>query len=261
MSEQFITHSDITKSVSEENERKIQAKQETSSAVESIIKNEQGREALSALISAGGPLGRRIGREINRVLSGKNPSQWLVRQAQNGAIKKISSEVSDNSSKAQYSPVKTGALISLSSLKSEAGKKEWGFKQIETPVVPCGLGLYVKGNDVWVRAGTIDNEFPDGFNAMDGKFIASYGDGYVLAKVTINESTGEIEDTDVISSNSLPEDTTTVFYTPLGRYEYRYINSAEVPYVVTYECGSISVLVCRNWYTTEPPLYTVVFSR
>jgi hypothetical protein len=126
-----------------------------------------------------------------------------------------------------------------------------------------GLALYNKTeNDlsqVWVSAGTINGLLPSGFSQQEGKLIASGGSGDVWVEVNINGETGEIVSTAVDGGASTPENTETAYYYTLGYYEYS--GNPPSPIITNYGCGSISVVVCRNWYAAEPPFYDVRFFR
>lgn len=127
-----------------------------------------------------------------------------------------------------------------------------------------GLGLYVKSPDsgngpeeVWVGAGTIANQTPSGLSETDGKNIANGGSGYVWGEVNIDQETGEIVSVDVDGGGETPENSDTAFYYTLGYYEY----DEESPTVTNYGCGSLDVVICRNWYAAEAPFYGVTITR
>jgi hypothetical protein len=128
-----------------------------------------------------------------------------------------------------------------------------------------GLALYVKTvgtapdttQQVWVGAGTVGGEIPSGFDPLDGKNIANGGSGNVWAEVNINDETGEIVSVAVSGGGTTPENTNTSFYYTLGYYEY----NDGTPAVTNYACGSLDVVICRNWFAGNPPFYGVAFSR
>jgi hypothetical protein len=127
-----------------------------------------------------------------------------------------------------------------------------------------GLGLYVKTPDsedapqeVWVGAGMIANQIPSGFSETDGKNISNGGSGYVWGEVNIDQETGEIVSVAVDGGGETPEDSDTAFYYTLGYYEY----NEDSPTVTNYGCGSLDVVICRNWYAAEAPFYGVTINR
>jgi hypothetical protein len=128
-----------------------------------------------------------------------------------------------------------------------------------------GLNLYTKtvGNppnttqQVWVGAGTVAGQLPSGFDPSEGKNIANSGSGDVWAEVNINGNTGEIVSVEVDGGSATPNNTNSSFYYTLGFYKYENGN----PSVVNYGCGSVTVAICRNWFATNPPFYTVTFFR
>jgi hypothetical protein len=128
-----------------------------------------------------------------------------------------------------------------------------------------GLGLYVNSSsdsedapqEVWIGAGTIANQLPSGFDQSEGKSLASGGSGNVWGEVNINEESGEIVSVAVSSGGETPEDTNTAFYYTLGYYEY----DGDSPIITNYGCGSLDVVICRNWFAAEAPFYGVTINR
>jgi hypothetical protein len=124
-----------------------------------------------------------------------------------------------------------------------------------------GLALYTRTVNeiiqVWISAGTVNGVLPSGFNAQDEKSVASSGSGQVWAEIDINENTGAITSVQVNSGSSIPSDTDTKFYYLLGVYSY----SESGPTVTNYGCGSLEVVVCRNWFSINPPFWNVRFFR
>lgn len=119
-----------------------------------------------------------------------------------------------------------------------------------------GLNLYVRivGQDtqVWVGVGTVAGELPSGFDQATGKSVASSGSGQVWAEIEVNSS-GEITSR-TVQTGSYTSDPKRYI---LGNYVY---NNGS-PQVVNYGCGSIDASICRNWYASEAPFYSVVLTR
>jgi hypothetical protein len=120
-----------------------------------------------------------------------------------------------------------------------------------------GLALYTKNSQVWIGSGTVAGYLPLGFNPKEGKNIANGGQGEVWAEVNIDQITGEVVSTQVNGGSSTPSNTDTSFYIPLGYYIYNG-NSATV---TNYGCGSVLAVICRNWFSVEPPFYQVSLFR
>jgi hypothetical protein len=128
-----------------------------------------------------------------------------------------------------------------------------------------GLGLYTKTvgtppnttTQVWVGAGTVAGKLPNGFDAADGKNIASSGSGDVWAEVNINQSTGEITSVAVNAGGNTPNSTNTTSYYTLGHYEYE----GTAATVTNYGCGSIDAIICRNWFAISSPFYGLTLTR
>ncbi len=132
-----------------------------------------------------------------------------------------------------------------------------------TAALCVGLGLYTRTvgtppvAEVWVGVGTVAGDLPPGFDPTLGKLVASGGTGTVWAAVTINGTTGAVESVAVNGGGATPNDTNTSFYYTLGSYAY--VNG--FPTIANYGCGSLSVTVCRNWFTAEPPFFGVTITR
>jgi hypothetical protein len=162
-------------------------------------------------------------------------------------------------------------FTSLSPIYSVPKAEAFGGQQKFIPQVPVsgggggescvGLALYTKVvggvNQVWIGAGTVAGQVPSGFDPINGKFIASGGSGYVLARIQINGETGQLQSAEINSGGSIPSDTDDTFYYSLGFYQY----VGTSPTVQNYGCGSLDVTICRNWFAAEPPYYNVTFLR
>ena len=131
-----------------------------------------------------------------------------------------------------------------------------------------GLNLYTKTNEdgdqeVWIGAGTIAGQVPDDFDSIEGKLVASGGDGFVWAEVEIDENLGTIVSVDAKNGKIIPNNTNTKFHYPLGAYEQiENDNEGNIRFTVeNYDCGSVDVTICRNWFRSTAPFYGVSFSR
>jgi hypothetical protein len=128
-----------------------------------------------------------------------------------------------------------------------------------------GLNLYKKtvgsppntAIQVWIGAGTIAGQIPSGFDNIQGKFVVSSGSGLVWARVTINQSNGNLQSVSIDNGSSVPSNTNTNFHYPLGAYQY----SGGSPTITNYGCGSLDVSICRNWFRATAPFYGVSFNR
>jgi hypothetical protein len=131
-----------------------------------------------------------------------------------------------------------------------------------------GLNLYSKTNEdgdqeVWIGAGTIAGQVPDDFDSIEGKFIENSGNGFVWAKVEIDENFGTIVSVEVENGENIPNNTNADFYYPLGAYEQiESDDEGKIRFTVdNYDCGSVDVTICRNWFRSTAPFYGVSFSR
>lgn len=130
----------------------------------------------------------------------------------------------------------------------------------ETREPSCeNLALYTKDGDVWIGPSSVAGQLPSGFNELDGKFIANSGSGNVYCRVTINENTGAIVSRSVESGQTIPDDSETSFYFPLGYYEYS--GNPPSAKLSNYGCGAVGFSVCRNWFVSQPPFFTSSFTR
>lgn len=124
-----------------------------------------------------------------------------------------------------------------------------------------GLNLYTKyindSIEVWVGSGTVAGQLPLGFDPSDGKFVADDGIGEVWAKIEIDENTGDVLERSIESGAMTPSNTNTSFYYALGHYEYENDSAS----VTNFDCGSVNVTICRNWFASSPPFYGVTFAR
>ena len=111
---------------------------------------------------------------------------------------------------------------------------------------------------VWVSAGTINGELPDGFDPIGGKMVAESETGFVWIQVDINPFSGLVLSSSANAGFSIPENEEATFYYGIGSYEYQSQDSVTIQ---NYGCGSITAAVCRNWYTIEQPFYSVYFFR
>lgn len=220
---------------------------------------------LAEIAKLGGPVGRKLEREMRQFQQTGRVSSWLAGEtlkaeaAQNAAQQsafrqQLVDVISSPSSSILLGPIAPPdkPLYRKPEIRAEGGGGE----------APCiGLNLYVRivqeDQEVWVGAGTIAGQLPSDFDEALGKSIASGGSGNVWVEVNINDKTGEIDSVAVSGGGATPESTDTSFYYTLGYYEY----NDGTPAVTNYGCGSLDVTICRNWFTGNPPFYGVAFSR
>ena len=240
-----------------ENARNAERKQERETAT-SALKSGSADAKLSEIAKQGGTVGRRLEREIKRFEQTGRVSGWLAGEtlkaesAQNAAQQSAFRE--------QVLDVISNPLTTIQVGQTDSYIPKLSLKPIvdPEPLPNCiGLALYRDMGNVWIGAGTVAGQLPSGFDPEDGKFIANGGSGYVFAEVNINGTTGQITSISINNGASIPEDTDTKFHYFLGYYEY----NSNFPAVTNYGCGSVSVTVCRNWFTAEPPYWGVTFNR
>lgn len=248
--------------VAQENAEKNRKKEEA----KEVLSTEAGVLQMASLAEEGGSMGRRIARELRQFEATGRVSNWLAGETIKAESKReVPSSVVDEF-------VRRGVMPST--FQVQPALPFGGLPKV-IPTIPAppsdgggaasciGLNLYVKtvvnSQQVWVGAGTVAGDLPSGFDPVEGKFIASGGFGNVWAEVNINGTTGEIVSVAVTGGGSTPNDTDTSFYYPLGYY--RYSGNPPTATVTNYGCGSVSVEICRNWFVTQAPFYSVSFLR
>jgi hypothetical protein len=246
-------------------ERK-QQRAEASKALESKNVN------LQEVARQAGSLGRRIEREVRRFEATGRVSNWLAGETSKAEAAQAAAQQSG------FNPPRSQPLSNTNvplapiplSPSNYVPPRPLDLKPDITPPTPItgqgqgtciGLNLYIKTvNDsvqVWIGAGTVAGDLPSDFDPAEGKSIAGSGSGNVWAEVNINGTTGNITSVAVEGGGTTPDDTDTSFHYALGYYEY--VNGA--PTVTNYGCGSVSTAICRNWFRTTSPFYTVTFLR
>ena len=105
------------------------------------------------------------------------------------------------------------------------------------------LGLYFKtyGNNnktLWITGGIVN-----GIEITEQQ-LASGGSGYVFARTTINESTGALAGSSIITGTTPKADTFTEFYFVIGFYSF-----TEPALVRQDHCGRIYGYSCRVQYS------------
>lgn len=221
---------------------------------------------LAEIAKLGGPVGKKLEREIRQFQQTGRVSSWLAGEtlkaeaAQNAAQQsafrqQVVDVISSPSSSILLGPIAPPdkPLYRKPEIRAEGGG-----------AAPCiGLNLYVRiveeDQEVWVGVGTVAGDLPSGFDEATGKKIAISGSGLVWAEININETTGEINSIDVERGTSVPNNTSTKYHYALGSYEYS--GNPTTATVSNYGCGSLDVTVCRNWFAGNPPFYGVAFSR
>jgi hypothetical protein len=127
-----------------------------------------------------------------------------------------------------------------------------------------GLNLYTKTvgvppestTQVWIGAGTVADIIPDGLDPINGKLIASSGSGQVWARVTIDGQTGDIQSVEV-NGGAAPPNTGTSRRIILGSYQI----SESSAQVSNFACGSVYANICRNWFASSSPFYSISLFR
>lgn len=242
------------------NERSAEIRQERLSAT-NILTSGAANIQLATIASQGGPVGRKLEREIRQFQQTGRVSSWLAGEtikaeaAQNAAQQSAFRQAVIDVISIPQTPIQVGptnSYVPQLSLKPEVSDE--AAPATETCI---GLALYVKDGDVWIGAGTVAGQIPSGFDQSDGKFIANGGSGNVWAEVNIDGDTGEIVSVSVDGGGNTPQNTNTSFYYTLGYYEY----NGDSPSITNYGCGGIEVRICRNWFAAEAPFYGVTLSR
>jgi hypothetical protein len=241
------------------NAERKQQRADASKALESKNVN------LQEIARQGGSLGRRIEREVRRFEQTGRVSSWLAGETLKAEVSQNAAQKSGFQPQSQPSQNTNVPLPPISLLPSNYYpavpfdlKPDIRSTATAGTSACIGLALYIKSvgtppvAEVWIGAGTVGGDLPSGFNSLEGKSIASSGFGSVWAEVNVNNS-GEIT-SKTIESGGYSSDPTRYL---LGYYEY--VDGS--PRVTNYGCGTIDVSVCRNWYASEEPFYTVFLTR
>ena len=222
---------------------------------------------LAEIAKQGGALGKRLEREIRQFQQTGRVSSWLSGETLKSEAAQNAAQQSSFSNIPRLPPSRQGASIPLANANNTT---KFGPK----PEVAdgggnkcIGLALYTKSVgippntkiEVWVGAGTVAGRLPSGFDPAYGKSIASDGSGDVWVEIKVDGITGGIISIDVAKGATTPtnNESGTLLYYTLGNYSY----VDEIPYITNYGCGSLSVTICRNWFTAEEPFYNATFSR
>ena len=221
---------------------------------------------LQEIARQGGSLGRRIEREVRRFEQTGRVSSWLAGEtlkaetaqnaAQQSGFSPAQSQPSSNTNvpltPIPLSPNNTFYLPPLN-LKPEITPPP------SSGGTCVGLALYTKTTVgtppvtvVWIGAGTVAGDLPSGFDPVEGKSIASSGSGDVWAEININNS-GEITSRSVQKGTYISDPKRYL----LGNFVY----NGSSPEVTNYGCGSVDASVCRNWYASEEPFYSMLLTR
>lgn len=222
---------------------------------------------LAEIAKLGGPVGRKLEREIRQFQQTGRVSSWLAGEtlkaeaAQNAAQQsafrqQVAEVISSPLSSIRLGPIipPDQPLYKKPEIRAEGGA---GGECIGLALYTKTVGTSNATTQVWVSAGTVAGQLPSGFNAADGKSVASSGSGDVWAKVEIDQDTGEITSVSVEGNGDTPTSTTTTTYYTLGYYEYE----GTAATVTNYGCGSIDVIICRNWFAISSPFYGITLTR
>lgn len=234
--------------------RNAERKQQRESATRALNLGDVN-EGLEKIAQQGGALGRRLEREIRRFEQTGRVSNWLTGET-------IKADAAQNA--AQQGTFRQQAMGPLSTVGQPIAvdfipPSVFGDTQITEAAASAdciGLALYTKtvgeNTQVWIGAGTIAGDLPSGFDPTEGKFIASSGSGLVFAEIGINNS-GEITSRSVQSGGYTSDSKRYL----LGNYVY----NQGTPTVTNFGCGTIDASICRNWYASEEPFYSVLLTR
>jgi hypothetical protein len=233
------------------NEKSAEIRQERLSAT-NILNSGTANIQLATIASQGGPVGRKLEREIRQFQQTGRVSSWLAGET-------IKAEAAQNA--AQQSAFRQAVVDVIQSTPSSSfdiSPARPSFQLItRKPEIPeeaaetcIGLALYVKNGNVWIGAGTVAGQLPSGFDPTEGKVIASDGSGYVAALVTVNNATGSINSIQINGGYSdfpYEDPSTGEYYYVLGYYEY----DGNTPTVTNYGCGSLEAKVCRRYFVSD----------
>ena len=106
--------------------------------------------------------------------------------------------------------------------------------------------------------GTIAGEMPTGFSEGDEPpyVLDVSGAGFVYAGITI-DTAGQVTARWVDQGADVPANTDTDYHVEIGSFSVT--SDPETLALAQARYGPINVQVCRNWYATEPPFFSVLF--
>ena len=247
----------------EVNRRNSERRQQRESATNALTSGSADIK-LAEIAKLGGPVGRKLERDIRQFQQTGRVSSWLAGEtlkaeaAQNAAQQSAFRQQVVDVISSPASPILIGPIVPPNeplNKKPEIRAEGGGGSECN------GLGLYTKKEgtttQVWVGAGSVASKQPSGFDTEKGKSVASSGSGDVWAEVTVDQETGEITSVDVGAQGNTPTNTTTKFYYTLGYYKYEGTKTT----VTNYGCGSVEAIICRNWFAAESPYYGVTLNR
>lgn len=242
--------------------RNAEVRQQKEAATNALISGSANIK-LSEIAKQGGPIGRKLERELRQFQQTGRVSSWLAGET-------LKAEAAQSASQQAAFRQAVTDVISIPQGTIQIGPTE-PYKPLtkkpeindETPTAQqetcVGLALYIKEGDVWISSGTVGTLVPVGFDPLKGKRIATSGSGNVWAEVNINQDTGEIVSVEVNRGSSTPTNTNTSFYYTIGHYEYS--GNPPSANITNYGCGSVNANVCRLWYRSTAPYYGVTMSR
>jgi hypothetical protein len=246
---------------SEDLAQKNTERRENEKRAKEILSTDSGLSAMADMASEGGPVGRRVEREIRRYETSGRISGWLSNQALKSEIKReiptqnTTALGTASSSQLSFQTPKTRAQYGSIKYKPEVAVAGGGGGDcVGLQLVRKTIGGSVQ---VWVTAGSIAGKLPNLMDPIDGISIAFSGEGIVYGRIEIDEISGEVKEADMITRTSQPEDTGTLFHTAIGSFKYE---NNEV-LIVNYGCGSIDITQCRRWYASEAPFFDIRFFR
>jgi hypothetical protein len=171
----------------------------------SILSTQSGQEALLQSMARGGPLGRKIAREIKRFQSSGRISGWLADQTINSAIqssRNTKTNIDENGSIQIGSPINFETIEPFNGLQKF--KPEIPSTATELDLKPWDIYVKKKENDTYtlkVRGGTISGILPENW---DDEFTASK-DTLCYGIVTVKTDGQFINGAEINVSTSLPQ--------------------------------------------------------
>ena len=129
---------------------------------------------------------------------------------------------------------------------------------------PFELVITTEGSDdpplprVQVIHSTLAGELPDDMDdpLVDFLLVPASGTQQVYGRITIDDTTGEVTEREILQAATVPEDTDTLFHVLIGSYVFE---DDVITSVQNYSYGPIGANICRNWFAGEAPFYGVTF--
>jgi len=231
----------IEERVQQQSLKNSERRTERETAIQSIT---SGSVNLQEIARQGGALGRRIEREIRRFEQTGQVSGWLAGEtikaeaAQNAAQQSAFRQAVVDVVSTSQNPLELNVGIPFASLH-----KEPKIPELASRVACNSLGLYFKTDSnnnktLWITGGIVNG------TAITEQELASDGSGYVFARTTINESTGALVSSSIITGTAPIADTFTEFYFVIGFYNF------ETNFIRQDHCRGIYGYSCRVQFSS-----------